>query len=105
MCRENNHQSPKDLHPRRSETCDTFDSAVTLAVSESHAGGLTSHCQLGTMSPELEKPRNPMGAEGRVRTGPSPRAIVLNRIPADRLADILDFAEDGIITVDVRQEI
>jgi PAS domain S-box-containing protein len=33
------------------------------------------------------------------------RRIVLARIPPDQLVDILDIAEDGIVTVDVRQEI
>ena len=41
--------------------------------------------------------------EGNPR--PSWKAAVLARIPPDRLIDILDIAEDGIITVDARQGI
>jgi PAS domain S-box-containing protein len=36
---------------------------------------------------------------------PSVRATVLARISPDQLAEILDIAEDGIVTVDARQEI
>jgi len=36
---------------------------------------------------------------------PPGKAAVLARIPPDRLADILDIAEDGVVTVDARQEI
>src|SRR4051794_20543509 len=42
------------------------------------------------------------GREGR---GPALRAVVLARIAPDQLAEILDIAEDGIVTVDARQEI
>src|SRR6266545_3067109 len=41
------------------------------------------------------------GAEDR----PSVRAVVLARISPDQLAEILDIAEDGIVTVDARQGI
>ncbi|VTT99281.1 chemotaxis protein : Signal transduction histidine kinase, nitrogen specific, NtrB OS=uncultured bacterium GN=ACD_75C00451G0002 PE=4 SV=1: PAS_9: PAS_4: HisKA: HATPase_c [Gemmataceae bacterium] len=41
----------------------------------------------------------------RAPGGPSLRSIVLARITSDQLAEILDIAEDGIVTVDARQEI
>jgi PAS domain S-box-containing protein len=37
--------------------------------------------------------------------GPSLRSVVLARISPDQLADILDIAEDGIVTVDARQQV
>lgn len=42
---------------------------------------------------------------GLARPTLSLRGRVLARIPADQLAEILDITEDGIITVDARQEI
>lgn len=43
--------------------------------------------------------------DGRVRPEQTLRGRVLARISADQLVDILDIAEDGIITVDARQEV
>jgi PAS domain S-box-containing protein len=42
---------------------------------------------------------------GGEETHPPMRAVVLARISPDQLAEILDIAEDGIVTIDVRQEI
>ncbi len=36
---------------------------------------------------------------------PSPTSRLVGRVPSDRLAEILDIAEDAIITVTLRREI
>ncbi|MBA4190527.1 MAG: hypothetical protein C0467_21280 [Planctomycetaceae bacterium] len=48
---------------------------------------------------------NPGNRASRDRPGLSLRANVLARITPEQLSDILDITEDGIVTVDARQEI
>jgi PAS domain S-box-containing protein len=62
----------------------------------------------GSYSEESSEFRMPLSSTqrvGRVRLDQTIRGRVLARITADQLAEILDITEDGIVTVDARQEI
>jgi len=48
---------------------------------------------------------NPIHPCGHGNAGPSPRSAVLARISPEQLTEILDIAEDGIVTADARREI
>ncbi|MBA4068075.1 MAG: hypothetical protein C0501_31105 [Isosphaera sp.] len=68
-------------------------------VDRSEPGGDNSHKKAAVTSVSV------VAADLPVSYGSLRKAAVLARIPPDRLADILDIAEDGIVTVDARQAI
>src|SRR5581483_6116239 len=91
--------------PGHGDACVRPYHVVPPGVRRRHTKGLTRGSTARNIFPEPAMKSESMRRGGRDAPGLFLRSVVLARISPEQLADILDIAEDGIVTVDARQEI